>query len=209
MAQIKLLCIVVAAFSMPLASNSQDDLASCAFAVVTTSGLGLADPAAIATPIYDKCCPGSVDPTCTLMACLDLESETMGLKEPCTCGEAIEALKAMMEGSLGTQINMFFPALGSQSSAAYEACCSSEATTATEFNNCLADGTSAEVVVVGSTGATGAPTDVTTTIATEAVETTATATKPNPTAASTPSSASLTSVSLPIMVAYAFLNYIM
>ena len=92
--------------------------------------------------------------------------------------------------------------------AIFEACCTSEETTATEVNTCLA------TLPVPAVNATTAATEPTTTVgATDApVETTTTATAATeaaPTPVAAPSSGNIASVSFPMMIGYALFNYVM
>ncbi len=85
--------------------------------------------------------------------------------------------------------------------AIFEACCTSEETTATEVNTCLAT-----LPALTTTAATEPISTETTTTATEAGTTAATEAAPTPTSA--PSSGNIASVSFPMMIGYTLFNYV-
>jgi len=88
----------------------------------------------------------------------------------------------------------------------FKACCPNEETSATEVNTCLTDLMAQTVATVSAVETT---TEATEPAATTEAATETTSTVANVTPASAPSSGSIASVSLPVMIAYVLLNYIM
>mmetsp|Transcript_30797 Transcript_30797/g.39776 ORF Transcript_30797/g.39776 Transcript_30797/m.39776 type:complete len:219 (-) Transcript_30797:756-1412(-) len=204
-----------ALISMPLAA--QGEFLQC---VMQNLGLILplmANTTELTGAVSSLCCGETDDPTCAALQCLDFE--TMLMVEPCICSDMTGALEGMKaDTGLMTQISAFLPNLVPQSEAATDACCASDETTATEVNSCFATldlttltGTTEAATTTGATEAaatTGATEPVATTGATETT-TTSTAAAAVPALATAPSSGSIASVSLPIMVAYTIFNYVM
>jgi hypothetical protein len=228
------LSIAAAALSLPASSNAQNFM-TCILTGMGSGDFDLQAPLTELVPVIEqKCCPeGNSEPTCTAFKCVDLE--TMLMNEPCTCGEVETAQKGMLEDpTIAGSISMMLPTFAEDTQAAFDACCSTESTTASEFNTCFAalqaaapapapattTATTAASTNVddGSTSTESTPaadtTTTTTTGATEAVTTTAAASTgaaPAPSPSPAPSSAnSITSVSFNIILAaYALFNYVM
>ena len=229
-----LLSIAAAALSLPASSNAQEFL-TC----ILTSGIDFQAPLTELVPaIEEKCCPeGTEESACTAFKCVDLETNL--LNEPCTCGE-VEAAQADMlsDPLISGAITSMMPTFAEDSQVVYDACCPTEATTASEFNTCFTalqaatPGTTTTATTAastnvddGSTSTESTPaastttepaadtTTTTTTGATEAGTTTTTASTgaaPAPSPSPSPSSAnSITSVSFNILAAYALFNYVM
>mmetsp|Transcript_12657 Transcript_12657/g.18146 ORF Transcript_12657/g.18146 Transcript_12657/m.18146 type:complete len:196 (-) Transcript_12657:177-764(-) len=188
--------LLSAAF-MPLVASQQSEFLSCVISNVVDGNITLGgDLTGLTDTVSSLCCPeDTTEATCAALNCIDLGTSSM--VEPCTCGEAMGAQGAMKtDVVLSSQIAMMVPDLYPNTDAIFANCCPSENTTATEVNTCLAT--------------LPLPT---TTVATEpavAVETTTTATEAVPTPTTAPSSGSIVaSVSLPVIVAYTLLNYVM
>jgi hypothetical protein len=225
----------VVALSLPASSNAQEFM-TCILTGMGSGDFDLQAPLTELVPVIEqKCCPeGNTEPTCTAFKCVDLE--TMLMNEPCTCGEVETAQKGMLEDpTIAGSISMMLPTFAEDTQAAFDACCSTESTTASEFNTCFAalqaaapapapattTATTAASTNVddGSTSTESTPaadtTTTTTTGATEAVTTTtaaaSTGAAPAPSPSPAPSSAnSITSVSFNIILAaYALFNYVM
>eukprot|EP00986_Skeletonema_menzelii_P004514 scaffold1543_cov128-Skeletonema_menzelii.AAC.9 len=188
--------------SMPLAANAQQvDFLTCVFGAMASGEVTLdgSDMTALISTLNSLCCKeGNDEAVCTAFSCVDSETNTM--VEPCTCGEA---MGAQAEMKANVQMAMLVPSdIFSSTDAIFGACCPTAETTATEVNTCVAtlpaETTTTAATGPISTGATDAPV-VTTTAATEAM--------PTPTTA--PSSGSIASVSLPMMIGYTLFNYVM
>jgi len=206
-----------ALISMPLAA--QGEFLQCVMQNMMGGNItiGSMNTTELTGAVSSLCCGETDDPTCAALQCLDFE--TMLMVEPCKCSDMTGALEGMQaDTGLMTQISGFFPNLVPQSEAATGACCASPETTATEVNTCIATldlttltGTTEAATTTGATEAaatTGATEPVATTGATETT-TTSTAAAAVPAPATAPSSGSIASVSLPIMVAYTIFNYVM
>jgi hypothetical protein len=231
------LSIAALALSLPASSNAQGFM-TCILTGMTSGDFDLQAPLTdLVTAIEEKCCPeGTNEATCTAFKCVDLE--TMFLNEPCTCGEVETAQKGMLlDPLISGSIMSMMPTFEEDTQAAFDACCPTESTTASEFNTCFAalqtaapattTATTAASTNVddGSTNTESSPaastttepaadtTTTTTTGATEAVTTTtaaSTGAAPAPSPSPSPSSAnSITSVSFNVLAAYALFNYVM